>query len=288
MVYDRGITLQIGNVNSIVRIDKRHGLIGAGAAVIALIVCCIWYSWKAGIAFAALFLMAGFIRVQPKNVFVCVLLNALWGMLCIFVSCALPNVMISDSSFVSIGRYRIVMNVLCVAVIYGICLVATGKIKYAVGTASFLLLLMTTADAFVFQFRGSELKISDFLSIKTALNVAGQYTYRIQDGMMYSWLLWLWMMLCLHALPTPDGVMGKCWLRVLGAMATCACALLVIFNTPDVRTNTWSNGGTTQNGYFLNFYSGLRDCFIEKPEGYSPKTVEELAGGVELTPQSLV
>lgn len=161
------------------RLDRRRAFIGLGIGILALIACGILNSWKAGFLFAMAFLLAGCVKITPKHPAIRFGLNAVWGVVCIFVSCALPTMMISDSSYLNIGYYRIAMNFICVAVAYGIFLTAFGEIRRAVAVTSGLLLIMATANTFVFQFRGNELKPMDFFSIKTALNVAGQYTFRI-------------------------------------------------------------------------------------------------------------
>lgn len=259
------------------RLDRRRAFIGLGIGILALIACGILNSWKAGFLFAMAFLLAGCVKITPKHPAIRFGLNAVWGVVCIFVSCALPTMMISNSSYLNIGYYRIAMNFICVAVVYGIFLTAFGEIRRAVAVASGLLLIMATANTFVFQFRGNELKPMDFFSIKTALNVAGQYTFRISPRMLQGWLIWLWAVFCLGSLPPSDPGIRKYWLRLGAAVASCLCAFLLWRWTPDVRTNNWSNGGSTSNGYYLNFYTGVRDCFAQKPEGYSPEAVEEIA-----------
>lgn len=261
----------------LLQIRKHNGITGAIIACLVLAVCCIWFSWKAGAVYAVMFLAAGFLNIRPKYPLSRFLLNAFWGILCIFVSCLLPTKMVSGSNFFSIGSYRILMNFLCVAIVYGLCLAITGEIKQAVTIASSLLLIMSTANAFLFQFRGNELKPMDFLSIGTALNVAGQYTFRIQARMLYGWLLWLWMLFCLWTLPPADPVIPKNWFRLAAAAASVACAVLLWHGAVDIRTDTWSNEGSTRNGYFLNFFTGIRDCFVKKPENYAPEAVDGLA-----------
>ena len=261
------------------RLDRRRAFIGMGIGILALIACGILDSWKAGFLSAAAFSLAGCVKITPEHPAIRFGLNAVWGIVCIFVSCAIPTMMISDSSYLNIGYYRIAMNFICVAVVYGIFLTAFGEIKRAVAVASGLLLIMATANTFVFQFRGNELRPMDFFSIKTALNVAGQYTFRISPRMLQGLLIWIWTVFCLGSLPPSDPGIRKYWLRLGAAVASCLCAFLLWRWTPDVRTNSWSVGGSTGNGYFLNFYTGIRDSFIRKPDGYSPEAVEELAAG---------
>ena len=257
-------------------LDKRSGIWGAAIGGVILLLCCVFYSWKDGLVFAALFTAAGFITLQPKHPVSGFLLSALWALVCIFLSCALPTKMVSNASYLNIGYYRVIMNYLCAAVVYGLFLVITGNIKWAVGLASGALLLLSTASGFLFQFRGNLLKPTDFLAIKTAMNVAGQYVFTVSKNMAYSWFAWLFAMFVLHRLPSGKPPMPKIWFRLGAAALTVAAALVFWRGSVDIKMNTWSNEGATRNGYLLNFAVGLRDCFPEKPEGYSREALDAL------------
>ena len=96
------------------RLDRRRAFIGLGIGILALIACGILNSWKAGFLFAMAFLLAGCVKITPKHPAIRFGLNAVWGVVCIFVSCALPTVMISNSSYLNIGYYRIAMNFMAI------------------------------------------------------------------------------------------------------------------------------------------------------------------------------
>lgn len=260
----------------VAKLDKRKGLLGFGLAAASLLVCGIWYSLPAGVLFAVLFGAAGLVKLQPGHPAAGFLLNAFWGLVCIFLSCCLPTRMVSDASYLDIGIYRIVMNFLCAAAVYGVCLAVTGGIKSAVALASTLLMLLSTANGFLFQFRGNLLKPMDLLFVRTAMNVAGQYVFEVREGMAYSWLTWLWSLFCLWSLPRCDRWIPRRWLRVLAAAASIACAAVFWYGCRNIKMNTWSNEGAVRNGYLLNFAVGFRDWFLPEPEGYTPEALAEL------------
>lgn len=256
--------------------QKNTVLWGIGQGCVAFIVCSIWYSVSMGILFAALFGVAGVLKVRVKRPVSGFLINAIWGIVCIFLSCCLPTVMVSSANYLDIGLYRVVMNFLCAAVVYGLFLAITGSIKSAVVTASTLLMILSTANGFLFQFRGNLLKPMDLLFVKTAMNVAGQYVFEVREGMAYSWILWLWSLFCLRVLPRDDRLIPKRWLRALAAAATVICTAVCCYGCRNIKMNTWSNEGATRNGYLLNFAVGFRDWFIAEPEGYSEEALAEL------------
>lgn len=262
--------------NPFEKMKNPRAILGAVLAAAVLLVCCVWYERKAGLLFAAMFLGAGFLKLKAKHPLVQFLMNGLWAVVCIFISGALPTLMVSEASYLGIGYYRIVMNFICVAVVYGICLAVTGNVKSAVASGSGLLMILATVNGFVWQFRGNLLKPMDILAVKTAMNVVGQYVFSIKRGMAYSWILWAWMVFCLGCLPPADALIPRKWMRPLAAVAAAACAVVFWKGTEDIKMNTWSNEGATRNGYYLNFAVGFRDFFVDAPEGYSDAAIGEL------------
>ena len=256
--------------------NKRRILTGAILAALSLAVFSLWYTWQEGAVFALLFLAAGCVRLDVRHPLARFLINGVWGAAGIFVICALPTVMVSDSSYLDIGLYRIVMNYLCAAAVYGICLACTGKIKSAVALASGLLLILATVSAFVLQFRGTLLKPMDILFFRTAINVVDQYVFRIDPAMARCWMIWLWSVFALGMLPEETPLIPTVLYRFAALAASAACVFCLVRGTEDIKMSTWNNEGATRNGYFLNFALGFRDFFIEEPEGYSAGEIARL------------
>lgn len=263
----------------VVRVDKKNGIVGAVLGAVILAVCCIWYSWIAGLVFAAMFLAVSFVKIQTGHPLVSFILNGFWGVVCIVVLSFMPTFMVSPNAPMHIyywGNYRTVMNMVCVAAVFGVVLAITGKIKPAVAIGSGALLILATVNAFIYTFRGSELKPTDFLSIGTAMNVAAEYNFAVYDRMAYCWFVWLWEMIILRALPEEKPLIPKPWFRLAAVVAVAAC-VAGLWGSPDlVPLKTWTNQGSTKNGYFLNFAIGLRTCFVDKPEEYTDQTLQDL------------
>lgn len=257
------------------RKHKRRILTGAVLAAAAALICAIWYDPADGLAFAAAFLAAGLVNLDSRFAPVRFLLNGCWGAVCIFLSCALPTVMLASTSFLDIGLFRLAMNYLCVAAVYGLCLAVTGRIKPAVALASGLLLLLAVINGFVYQFRGNLLKPTDILFVRTAMLVVGQYAFRIREGMAHCFLIWAWMLFAQGSLPKEDWI-PRTWVRLIAAVAAVACAAVFWNRSKVIKMNTWGKDGLVYNGYYLNFAAGLRDFFIEEPETYGPEAIAQL------------
>ena len=230
-------------------------------------------SWLCGVLFAGLFLGAGWLRWEKAHPALGFLVQGVCGIACICLCCCVPTWLVSETSFLAVGWFRAAMNFLCVAAVFGVCLMLTGRIRPAVVLASFPLLVLATINAFVFRFRGNLLSPSDLFFAKTAMNVAGRYVFQVSREMAFSWMLWLWLVFLMGGLPSGDGWIPRKWLRVTALAATAACVGLFAYGTRKIAPKNWSNEGATMNGYFLNFAVGVRDCFVKAPEGYSEETV---------------
>lgn len=250
----------------LIEFDRRRWKYGAAFAAVALVLQVSRGDWISGAVLALLFGLAGCLKLrtqQPESAFA---LNVLWALGCVVLSCCYPSWMMGYRFF-GVGLVRIVLNPTCAAAVYGVALLLTGRIRPAVIAASAALLLLNTANTFVFQFRGTELQPADLFSIGTALNVAGGYAFTLSANMTRCLLLWGWTVFAAGTLPKEPRLISRLWLRLAAIFATAACVLLFFWKGANVRPGTWSNEGTLYNGYILNFCVGLRDCFVEKPEG---------------------
>ncbi len=249
---------------------------GSLLAVAVLLFFGIRYSWQLGMLFAGLFLFAGFFRWKAKHSAWGFLLQGFCGLVCIGLCCCAPTWLVSSEPFLAVGWFRVAMNFLCVAAVFGIALVITGRIPSAVVLASLPLLILATISAFVFQFRGNLLKPSDLFFAQTAMNVVTQYTIQISEQMACSWTLWAWLVFFMGSLPSGDSFLPRKWLRPAALAATAVCVALFAYGTRNITPKNWSNEGATRNGFFLNFAVGIRDFFVSPPEGYSPQTIAQL------------
>ena len=262
----------------------RRKSIGLALSAVSLLVWGIWYSWVPALVFGGLFAAAGFVRPNQQSPVWGFVLQGIWGIVCILLCCSAPTWMVSSSGFFEIHWFRVAMNVLCVAVVFGCFLLITGRIPSAVVLGSLPLMILATINAFVFQFRGNLLKPMDVFAAGTAMNVAAQYAFRISREMAFSWTAWVWLVFSMGSLPSSEGFLARKWIRLGALAASVACLAVFSYGTRDISFNTWSNEGATRNGYFLNFVVGIRDCFVKEPEGYSQDAVSELEAAYAAEP----
>lgn len=255
---------------------RSRNMAGILLAAAALLIFGIRHSWQWGLLFAGLFLGSGFFHCKQKRPVWGFLLQGFCGIVCVFLCCCMPTWLVSDARFLDIGWFRVAMNFLCIAAVFGIVLAISGRIPPTVAAASFPLMVLATINAFVFQFRGNLLNPSDLFFAKTAMNVASRYAFRFPEAMVCSWTFWVWLVFTMGSLPSSDGCLSRKWLRLTALAATAVCVALFAYGTRNIAPNNWSNEGATRNGYFLNFAVGIRDFFVKAPEGYSPEAIAQL------------
>lgn len=248
-------------------------ILGAALALISLLIMGFLGNWPLGVGLAAAFLAVGF-AVLPNRKSLCAILTLTWMAGCAFLSCCYPSWM-AEYLFFDITPGRIVLNLACAWVVYGFFLLLIGRIRPAVTAASSVLLLLCIANTFVFQFRGSELQCSDFLSLRTAMNVAAGYTFHIPVNVAGCVLLWVWTLFAGGLLPkAPVFPRSALRTRVGGAVTLVVCVLLFGWKGADVLPEFWKKDGTLFNGYLLNFTLGLRDNVVQKPWNYQNQIAE--------------
>ena len=236
---------------------------------------CIGYSAEIGVTYVLLLLATLLTDRKPENPAARFVLCAAWGMAAIFISAMIPSWMV-EGLFLMAGRYRVVMNLVCVAVVYGVFLVITGDIRRAILCSSTVLMLLGTLNGFIYEFRGNELKPLDFLSWRTAMNVVSQYTFEMPICMVWGWLAWGWCFYNVYRLPAAYPAAGKKWARALALAAVLASTGVAWKGMERVNVMNWDADGTKLNGFFLNFSLNLRSCYQQAPEGYSPEGIARL------------
>ena len=134
------------------------------------------------------------------------------------------------------------------------------------------------ANHYLISFRGRTLFPGDFLTLRTAANVAGNYDYR-PDSMQWLTIgVFAGVLVLLSFLPR-EAPRPFDWRGFVPAAAGTAVFLAVFFGTGWVESlgiepSMWTTRG---NGLVLNFNVCLKYMKVEKPESYSVETLAALA-----------
>lgn len=136
------------------------------------------------------------------------------------------------------------------------------------------------ANHYLISFRGRTLFPGDFLTLGTAVNVAGNYDYSLDQMQLTSLLILLLALLAMSLLPKEDRIPFT-WRRFLPTVGVAGVVLAVFFGTgfvenQGIEPSMWTTRG---NGLALNFTVCLKYMRVEKPEGYSQESLEHLTEG---------
>ncbi len=134
-------------------------------------------------------------------------------------------------------------------------------------------------NSYAFRFRGRPLFPSDIVTVRTALNVAGNYNYMPQAEEVLTGLVVLLFLAALALLPTPKGRQRFSWKLFLPSQVGCLAFLWMFFCTSTVSDagispSMWTTRG---NGLALNFSLCVRYSWVQPPEGYSVSNTQTVA-----------
>lgn len=184
---------------------------------------------------------------------------------------------VNDAGVLGLGFPNIFRGILLGLVVSLILYAIIGKLRVSLLVSVFALLLLSTANHYVFEFRGSELMPYDLLSVQTAMNVVGQYIFTIPRYVYNAWILAFIYFFALLAI-SPAKTQTKSFFSRMKAMAS-VLLLIVIFSidTANMSAFHFHNGGVWSNGYLLNFTLTLKHSFVTKPNGYDLGELDQLS-----------
>jgi hypothetical protein len=162
-----------------------------------------------------------------------------------------------------------------------------GSFALGYGIASGFLMAIAIVNFYVQQFRGSPIVPWDFLSIRTAANVAGNFEYKIYWQMLLATLAFVFVFLTIGKMKLRIRILP---LRIIGCVAAAGALIFTIHGLQDDAGKTYWGIDTTlftpnvryaKNGFWPAFLSNLSFLDIDKPDGYSVEAVEKIASEAE-------
>ena len=262
-----------GKTSPLLQVQKRS-FAGGLLAVAAFAFCSRFAFWGMGVLFAPLFLFVGCMKLDLPRIRWNYLANLLWGLAVIALTSIMPNAMVS--TWPRDMGWHAILNALCVTIVCGVILILTAKFKLSVALTAILLTILAIANGLVYQFRGNELTPMDLRSAGTALNVASQYRIEEYTATMV-YVLCIMVLLLFMAFALPSFPMQKKRRRFVALTWVLAMSVVLYFGSSDIAIRNWTNYGTKYNGYYLNFYLGVRDSMVKEPDRYSADAVEDIA-----------
>ena len=155
---------------------------------------------------------------------------------------------------------------------------AFGGFKVTAAVAPLPFALLTITDYYVANNRGHELLFSDLRSIRTAINVSGNYSYNPIVPAALVLVPFMLTLICAFNLE-PVTSKRKIWVRiVLAAAAVCSFAGFIKITDNYFDNNkleTFDYNGSYYNTYYVNFTGTALKSIVVKPDGYSVSALDE-------------
>lgn len=210
----------------------------------------------------------------PQNSFA---IGILFSLVASVITVILAQVMIGAEAL-SMGYLNFMWGVLIVSVVILFLYCLIGRIVPSIAIGTGLFMLISTANVYVYQFRGRLFEPVDILSAGTAMNVAENYSLLpIPHTIIAGWGFFAVMLFLLHCLQ------HKCKFKLtanrrIALLAICAVSFVAIFfYVSNLKTYHWHKEGAQFNGYVLDFISKFKEISVPEPDNYSTELIADLA-----------
>lgn len=143
--------------------------------------------------------------------------------------------------------------------------------------------IISAGNYFVILFKKYALTFGDLRQIRTAVTVVGDYQYDLSNGIVYGFLILVLLISMVHVyLPAQPLTIEKIRKRMAVGASVAVLQIGVIYLIDFQQTFhiVWNNWDTAQTyskyGFVVSFITSAQRMMIEKPEGYSNESVEEI------------
>ena len=170
-------------------------------------------------------------------------------------------------------------NYVVVMILYAIVYALSGSIRLPIFIINPILLGFGIAHCYLMDFRGTPFIPMDFLSITTAVGVAGTYTYSLLYPILTAFLLFVFSVVLAIRVKTPKiPKVLKISLRTFaGTFAAVILALFYgtsVFADVGVKPDFWNQTRGYHNyGFVYNYICNTKYLFMTEPDGYDPDKV---------------
>jgi glucan phosphoethanolaminetransferase (alkaline phosphatase superfamily) len=202
-----------------------------------------------------------------------------------WASYLMVEVLNNNDPFHSLDAEQIALNLIWYYLIFWIFRMLIGRKGVCAAVSSGVCFTVGLLNHYVLTFRGRTIFPCDILSIRTALNVAGDFDYTPDRAIWTAIgiLVLYWVLIFLaHLIFHPKGRQKLRLITSLGSWGLIAGFCGVFFFSGllpaiGIYAQQWK---TQANGFVLNFMAALRYSFVSSPDGYSAKAAQTIADSV--------
>ena len=173
------------------------------------------------------------------------------------------------------------LNAYWIAIFYLAIFAITASSRLTLGIAGFIVYMISLAETFVVSFRGRPIMISEVLAIKTAMSVAGSYSFDISKEMVLAGCALIGMNVLLWFFPVR---LCKLTFRIPNLIVCASIVCLGVYGfygkimpSMQLGVNLWSiSDSYREGGFILSSAVSLKYMVKEAPEGYSNAELERI------------
>lgn len=183
----------------------------------------------------------------------------------------------SDAGILSMGLLNSVCGGILVAVVILLLFCLCGNVRASIALGTGIFMVLSTINAYVLKFRDRLFVPSDILSIRTAMNVADNYSlWPPPITVILCWVLWAGFLSFLFFTGSKEKTKLSGKTRFIIVVTCMVSVSLTIVHAKDLKIKHWENIGAITYGYILDFLSKTRELRIAKPKEYNEEVIFRL------------
>ena len=193
-----------------------------------------------------------------------------------------------DSSYGS--PRNVALNLFFISLLTIFFLGVWGSLKRGALTASLLVILFSAVNYYVNEFRGTAVTASDFLSLGTAADVAGEYSFSFEYLVLVAFSGFAFLFCLGYRIHRDTPVHGyrRVFLFVGCTLAFALCCHLFVFSSwlrdMGLGMSYWNPMRSYRShGMMVTLVRSISEALPKMPEGYSPERAREIAEKVSPT-----
>lgn len=200
--------------------------------------------------------------------------------------------LVNDYSYLNMRIIFWVFNLFILGTIFLILYGIIGNFKVPIIIMALFACIASLVNYFVTLFRGTAIIAVDFTNVKTGMNVASGYEYRIHFRIVF--LVMATIFIISLALKLGKNPIKFLWFRVAVILMAALCLLVgykKLWNDNHydklIKVKYYRPQATyVKKGFYLGFFKSIKDTQVKPPEGYSVDAVKKLAKKYKGTPKT--
>lgn len=193
----------------------------------------------------------------------------------IMVSAALSLILMQyelGATFALVKFRFIALNLVLIMMMYFTVLLIVTVPSVSCIICNLLLIVISTIDYYVFEFRGTELLITDIYSLQTAMTVINGYSFIPNQKVILVWVVTAIYSVAITCIPFKT-ISRRRSLKAFGAF-TVFSILFFSVCTHNQYSYRWGKDGTVYRGLISNLFLEIKENHVKRPKGYKTETLE--------------